>query len=205
MKTTAILAATAAALSGLASPVSAGDCEGELPCWLACIACNLSSAHFETTMSVDGCRVRLLLGGTRGDAEVEARCTCTSKENQRWRRGIKSFGRSAASRLYVELSLLHARCPRPILDGLLSDEPCSGSSNGRKNTINSATGPSLPIAVVCVSEVGGWGDGAERLGGDGGHTDERINCERGADRHFFSPQSWPGAIARCFGIDWSMT
>ena len=30
MKTTALLAATAAALAGLASPVSAGDCEGEL-------------------------------------------------------------------------------------------------------------------------------------------------------------------------------
>lgn len=30
MKTTALLAATAAALAGLVSPVSAGDCEGEL-------------------------------------------------------------------------------------------------------------------------------------------------------------------------------
>ena len=29
MKTTALLAATAAALAALASPVSAGDCEGE--------------------------------------------------------------------------------------------------------------------------------------------------------------------------------
>ena len=29
MKTAALLAATAAALAGLASPVSAGDCEGE--------------------------------------------------------------------------------------------------------------------------------------------------------------------------------
>ena len=65
MKTAALLAATAAALAGLASPVSAGDCEGEQTSswfclravlkqgnvWVLCAACVCSSLW--TTMTMD--------------------------------------------------------------------------------------------------------------------------------------------------------
>lgn len=63
MKTTALLAATAAALAGLASPVSAGDCEGELS--FVCLYCNLFvflRIWFETQCRWVDCRVRLLPG-----------------------------------------------------------------------------------------------------------------------------------------------
>ena len=85
----------------------------------------------------------------RGDAEVEATRSCASQDSPRWRGGMKFMG--GALRL-VGAEGWHARCPLCDTVGLLSRaslvlaRPWMMEKNDQ-----SATGPSLHIAFVCVT------------------------------------------------------